>query len=376
MYRRNGTAKAIVNIPPNITWMDDPEIEASESFLKDWEFLKEERDLISRLKGLDKRQRVGIYAGLLIEIKDGKQLNEPVDSVSSVEQIVSFKPVYEAQLTVSELNEDGSPAMYNFNSAAFGNRDNKASRSATVHPDRIVISAEDADDGSIHGVPALEACFNSLMDLVKIGGASGEGYYQNTRQAPIIKAGKDAKIPIDDTALKIWEEDLTSYLNDWRKFWISDGLDLEFPDINLSDPKEHRQTAINDCSAASEIPNTMLNGTQTGVLAGIKDFTFFLMGQNSRRKRFGTKTVKDVLKRLIKYKALPNEKFKVTWNDLLTLSDLEKAELAVKMSTANKNQFDSAQPVIYPVENIQESVGVEVEFVEMPTEIDNADTET
>ena len=32
MFRRNGTAKAIINIPPNITWLDDPTIEASDQF--------------------------------------------------------------------------------------------------------------------------------------------------------------------------------------------------------------------------------------------------------------------------------------------------------------------------------------------------------
>lgn len=370
MYRRNGTAKAIVNIPPNITWIDDPEIEASDRFISELETLVENKKLWSRLKGLDKRQRVGRYAGLFIEIKDGKQLDQPVDTVSGVDAIVSFKPIYESQLTVATTDDDGNPTMYNYNSSATGNRDDRSARSALLHPDRVVISAEGADDGSIYGVPELEACFNSLMDLVKIGGASGEGYYQNTRQAPVINAGKDSKLPTNDAAIKEWEQDLEAYLNDWRKFWVGEGLELQFPDISLADPKEHRQTAINDCSASSGIPNNMLNGTQTGVLAGDKDYTFFLMGQNSRRKEYGTDTVKDVLNRLISYGALPNEKFKVTWTDLLTLSDMELAELADKQASANQKQFQAGQPAIFPVEHIQEAVGVEVEKLEMPDESD------
>jgi len=174
MYRRNGTAKAIVNIPPNITWLDAPTIEASNRFLSDLEKLIEDRKLWSRLKGLDKRQRVGRYAGLFIEIKDGKELDQPVDTVSGVDAVVSFKPIYESQLTVATVDDDGNPTMYNYNSSAVGNRDDKSARSAMLHPDRVVVSAEGADDGSIYGIPELEGCFNSLMDLVKLGGASGE----------------------------------------------------------------------------------------------------------------------------------------------------------------------------------------------------------
>lgn len=370
MYRRNGTAKAIVNIPPNITWIDAPEIQASDRFLKDVEFLVEEKKLWSRLKGLDKRQRVGRYAGLFIEIKDGKKPDEPVDSIAGVNSVVSFKPIYESQLTVAQSDDNGNPEMYNYNSSAIGNRDDRSAKSESIHPDRIVISAEGADDGSIYGVPELEACFNSLMDLVKIGGASGEGYYQNTRQAPIINAGAESKLPATKKGLEDFENQLTDYLNDWRKFMVVEGMELQFPDITLTDPKEHRQTAINDCSASSTIPNTMLNGSQTGVLAGDKDYTFFLMGQNSRRNEYGTDTVKDVLNRLISYGALPNEKFKVEWTDLLSLSDKELAEVAKIQSEANRNQFAAAQPAIFPVEHMQEMAGVEVEVLEMPNEID------
>lgn len=375
MYRRNGTAKAIVNLPPSITWLDPPEIEASDKFLKDIAFLVEDKKLWSRLKGLDKRQRVGRYAGLFIEIKDGKELDQPVDSVAGVKSIVSLKPIYESQLTVATTDDDGNPTMYNYNSSAIGNRDDRSARSATLHPDRVVISAEGADDGSIYGIPELEGCFNSLMDLVKIGGASGEGYYQNTRQAPVITAGEKAKLPTGEDAIKEWENELTEYLNDWRKFLVMEGMELQFPDISLADPEQHRQTAVNDCSASSGIPNNMLNGSQTGVLAGNKDYTFFLMGMNSRRTEYGTDTVKDVLNRLISYGALPKEKFKVTWTDLLTLSDMELATLAKTQSEANRNQFLAGQPAIFPVEHIQEAVGVDVEPLEMPSEIDDKDVE-
>lgn len=375
MYRRNGTAKAIVNTLPNITWLDAPIIVASDRFIADVEFLAEERKLWSRLKGLDKRQRVGRYAGLFIEIKDGKPLNQPVDSVASVESIVAFKPIYESQLEVATTDEDGNPTMFNYNSGATGNRDEKSSRSAMIHPDRIVISAEGADDGSIYGIPALEGCFNSLMDLVKIGGASGEGYYQNTRQAPVINAGKDSKLPTTSDGLKQFEDNLTDYLNDWRKFMITEGMELQFPDISLSDPKEHRQTAINDCSADSSIPNTMLSGSQTGVLAGNKDYTYFLMLMMSRRNEYGTDTTKDVLNRLMSFGALPKERYKVEWSDLLTMSEMELAELADKQASANQKQFSAGQPAIYPVEHIQKSAGVEIELLEMPAETEQLEDE-
>ena len=156
---------------------------------------------------------------------------------------------------------------------------------------------------------------------------------------------------------------------------VMEGMEMQFPDITLADPKEHRQTAINDCSASSTIPNNMLNGTQTGVLAGDKDQSFFLMGQNSRRKEYGTDTIKDVFNRLISFGALPKEKFKVVWTDLLNLSEAELVNVAKVQSEANKNQFSAGQPAIFPVEHIQLGAGVEVESLEMPSEIDDKDIE-
>ncbi len=362
MYRRFGLAKAVVDILVDLTWVDAPVIKSdSPSFTDETNLLIDKTFLWNRLKGLDRRQRVGRYAGMYIQIKDGVTPNKKVGKISGISSIVKLTPLYEGQLEVESVESDvtkenyDEPTMYTFKSTGTGSKSDKGSGSSfSIHPSRLIMAAEGADDGSIYGISSLESIYNDLMDIRKICGAGGEGYYQNTRNAPVFTADDDFSDPDD-------KEALATAIDDWlakhRKRLVLKGIKPQYPNIQLTDPKEFYQNSINNISAGSGIPSAFLIGQQTGRLASDKDSRHLMTIAQSRRDNFLTILTKSFFDWCIDHAVLPAEEYTVEWGDLLTLSSLEKVEVVVKMTESNERQFRSGGQPVFSEEECRERAG-------------------
>lgn len=366
MYRRFGIAKNICDLPVDITWSEQPEIVGSDDFNNELNTLIDKTSLFVRLKGLDHRQRVGRYAGLFMRIRDGKAPHEPVEiPLSGPASIMQMIPLYEGQLKVLTTDTDpksdtyGEPTMYQFGSGA-GNRDEKEQASFSIHPDRVVITAEGADNGSIYGIPTLEACYNSLMDLRKIIGAGGEGFYKN--------AAQNIVFTLKDAASAAHNADLLQKFNDKyddfsqnrqrRGLWTP-GLEANALESSLVQPRQFFDIALNDVSACAKIPATIIIGQQTGRLASNEDSRSFLSGVNSRRENYGSELISSVIDWCQKYGVLPMSDYDIKWSDLLAQSNTEKLESAEKMARINDLQFKSAGALPFAGEEIREAGGFE-----------------
>lgn len=374
MYRRFGVASAVVDIPANLSWLQPPEINGGDSFNKELKDLISSTKLWNRLKGLDKRQRVGRYAGLFIQAADGKVPSEPLESLNGINTIRNLKPIYEGQLRVSETNNDvtsedfDKPSMYEFTSSGDGQRNERENRSFSIHPSRIIIAAEGADDGSIYGISALENIYNDLIDLRKISGAGGEGFYQNTRSAPVISAKEGYTPPSSEKEKEKLESEIDSFLKKWQKKFVSSGLEFDYPDISLTNPKEYAENSKNNIAAGSGMASAILFGQQMGVRASDKDFELLMVIIQSRRENFLDELVRDFIDRMIAHNVLPVANYEITWPDMTAPSDDDRIELAKKMTEVNEKAFRSSQPLIFTEDEIREVSGYEPLKFEIPTE--------
>ena len=374
MFRRFGIAARVVNLVPDLCWLMPPLVTSpNKQFESEFEMLVRKNKLWNRVKGLDKRQRVGRYAGLFVQVSDNKNPEEPMTSLNGIGNIINLKPIYEGQLEVTQTEQDnrnpnyGNPTMYNYNSGATGNRNDEASTSYNIHPDRLIMAAEGADDGSIYGISTLENIFNDLIDLRKISGAGGEGFYQNTRNAPIINVKDSYKAPSEKDKERI-EEEINDFLSKWQKKFIAKGMEFQYPNISLDNPKEIYTNSLNNIAAGSGLPTAIIIGQQTGARAPEKDDDLLLNQMQSRRENFLDELVSDVIDWMIRYKALPAAPYEIKWEDMLASSDSDKVAIVKEMSATNKTQFDSAQPPVYSVEDMQKVAGVDVEMIEIPSE--------
>jgi hypothetical protein len=367
MYRRFGIADIVITLPVTLSWLYSPAIKSdNESFTKAVDDLISDLKFYQRLKGIDTRQRVGRYAGMFMRVKDGEDPSQPIKGkLAGFSSLVQMVPLYEGQLTVSATDSDPKsdrfslPTMYQFNGGGVGSRNEDNVSSFQIHYSRIVIAAEGADDGGIYGIPALESCYNSLMDLRKIIGGGAEGFYKNAAQSIVFNLKDTAQATNNKVLLDKFNDKFDEFSRDRtrRALWTP-GMDATTLDSsNLASPKEHFFNALYDVSASSMIPTTTLIGQQTGRLASDQDSRSLLSGINSRNNNYVTDMISSHLDWLIKYGILPFAEYTIEWEDLLALSDNEKLENALKMADTNAKQADSGKKAPFMSEEIREAAG-------------------
>lgn len=376
MYRRFGIARNIVELPVDTGWMNLPTIEGEvENFNTEFEKLVKQVSLWDRMRALDNRQRVGRYAGMFIRVRDNLEPSAPIveGSLTSIGTVIQLIPIYEGQLTISTTQDDimaddfGMPTLYNFNSGSTGNRNEKLTTSFNIHPSRIVIAAEGADNGGIYGISSLEAPYNSLMDLRKIIGAGGEGFYRNAAQNLIHELADGASAAQNETLLNKFNEASDDFMmNRFRRNMWTPGMKTKVLESNMGNPKDPFACALNDVAAASKIPATILIGQQTGRLASTEDSKQFLSGINSRRENFMSEMTRDVIDWFIVNGVLPATEYEIEWTDLLELSQADRLTNSKSMADTNRLQFQSNQDPVFSPEEIREQAGFDPEELPEP----------
>ena len=367
MYRRFGIATNVVELPVDTGWVTTPTFEAPPEFINAFDKLNDRIKLWTRIKGLDTRQRVGRYAGIFMRIRDGLDPSKPIEGVVSGDAaLVDAVPLYESQLEVIESDQDprsdnfGQPILLQYRQSVAGNRNEETHSTISIHVSRIVFAAEGADDGWIYGIPALEPIYNSLMDLRKIIGGGGEGFYKNASQNIIfdLKEGFSS-IALKEKLEKFNEQYDEFSRNRFRRAMWTPGMESKTLDSQLISPKDFFDVAINDVAAGSQIPATILVGKQTGRLASNEDSRQFLSVVQSRRENFMTVLTRGVIDWLIDHGVLPSAEYMLIWDDLLARSDSEKLDNSKKMVDVNKSQFESGGDTVFTGEEIREAAGFE-----------------
>lgn len=367
MYRRFGIASNIVELSVDTCWSTSPTVEGvSES---DFDRLQKKLKLWSRLKGLDQRQRVGRYGGLFMRVKDNLTPENPIaGKMSGIESIESITPLYESQLEVLNVETNtasvnyGQPTMYQFSSAAVGDNNDNTATTFKIHPDRIVIWAEGADDGSIFGQSVLEAPYNSLMDLRKIIGAGGEGFYKNAAQNVVFELTDASSAKANANLLTKFSAQISDFMrNRMKRALWTPGLKPSVLNASLAQPKEFFEVAMADVAAAVKLPATIIIGQQTGRLASDEDSRQFAGQNQTRRENFLTDATSKVIDWFMEWGILAASDFEIEWDDLRARSDEEKIASGDQMAAINQKQFQASQPAVFTPEEIRDASGFDTE---------------
>lgn len=374
MYRRNGLAQAGVEKTILKTWQDTPDIWESEEPRE----TKQESEIRQRFQDLrfwqavaeaDRRSLVGGYSGLILRYADSRRFQEPVDTVpGGLEGLVEVIPAWAGQLEVAEWHADerseqyGTPKMFSFNEAAVGEKQNR-NRAFSLHPDRVLIWSR---DGTVHDRSMLEPGYNALLDLEKISGAGGEGFWKNAKSAPVLTLDKEARladmaaamgVPVDEIADKM-DEQVDDFQKGFDKLLMLQGMTADTLQVSLPIPEHFFNVSLQIFAASIPMPQKILVGNQTGERASTEDAAEWNATNMARRNNIAIPNIRELLNKLEGASILPERDWHVNWTDLTESSASEKIERGGKMAEINAKQAIVDGPV-YTAEEIREATGYE-----------------
>lgn len=378
VYERNAVAHAAVHKLLDSCWTDNPTIidgakkkEAEET--TDWE--ESTTKLLSKhwakLKDADRRNLVGRYSAILLQIKDGREWYQPVDKnvVKALgdKALVKLIPAWEAQIKPGNFDIDtqsdsyGQPVSYSFNEQPVGDDGTYGIvRSVTVHPDRVIILCEGSEDENmLAGVPLLRAGFNKLLDIEKTSGGSAEGFLKNASRQLGIEFSKETNI---DALIKQAKDEGFDKLGDAMNDKIrrmNSGTDSALVmqagqasvlSVAAADPTPTWTAAANEFSASIQCPFTIQFGQQTGRLASDEDKNEWAKRCNGRRWGFLTDYITRVIERFWALGIIEpptNGEVSIVWSDLLAPSEKEKiANMQAMADVAQKTQQAYGTPAV------------------------------
>lgn len=353
VYQRIGLAAAGCDMPVDAVWADWPTIrdvtsfdsdgkpEYDDAMVTDFEaelkklFNNKKLALKDRIRSLDRKQRIGRYAGSLIVARDisGAKMNEQLMNLLPG-QLVKLVPLYESQVVESQWDTDqtsptyGEPTMYQINEYSTGAKSLGQMRSFECHPSRLIMAAEGAEDGTIYGKSAMQSCFYALMDWEKIRMSSAEGTKKNADQRAIGSIKEGTNMPTGKLA-EYLDEDVQDFESGKLSMLVTKGMDVTPFNSNMGDPTRSAELCEKEISAGFRAPMTQLMGYQTGKLASEKDGDKWAGEVMNRRDGFGTHLLMQHIDKFVGLGLLPipDGEVVIDWDDAREPSKSDKLKM-------------------------------------------------
>ena len=372
-YTRHGIARAAVDKTVAKTWQDFPYVQAfARDDGDDTPETPVEKDIRERFAVLrlwqnmaeaDRRSLVGSYAGVILRLADSQPFDKPVTRVpGGLLGLAEVIPAWEGQLEVSDWDTDetsetyGHPKMFRFNEATVGQALNNP-RQFDVHPDRVLIWSR---DGTVNGRSFLEPGYNALLDMEKISGAGGEGFWKNAKSGLSLEIDKDAKLEDMAKAMGItaaevvdrMDEQVGDFNKGFDKTLLLQGITAKPMQVTLPSPEHFFAVALQVFAASVQTPLKILVGSQTGERASTEDANEWSRTAMSRRTGETIPNILSLIERLVRFGILPvsPKGYHVDWSDLTEASMSEKVALADKMADVNTKMKDTGEFVFTPDE--------------------------
>lgn len=359
-YRRQDIAKPIITAKPSATWKDDPELRfvedaqtteaAQEAFLAAWEAMAKRVRLYERLRRADVRAGLGQYSVIVLGLKGRGPWPSPLKRKTTATAATAGDLVYlavydeiDAKIEALDLNRESErynlPDFYDINSA--GER-------VKTHWTRVIHVAEDCEKDDVMGTPRMEGCYNLLEALMKVvhGGAETVWHDMVGTFHADVREGYELTGPDEE---KLAAE-IDAFLNGLRRVIRTEGIDLEKLPGQVIDPSALFNVAVKLICATTQIPYSILIGSDRGDVGKTEESRQWAAVINERRRQFATPLVRTIIERLVDYGILPSvdvDEIELVWSPIIELSDLERADLAEARGRAVAAISSGSSPDVY-----------------------------
>lgn len=362
-YARLSIARRVINAPVAATWHEKPTIgdgtaaQVETAFSKAWKDLNKRLKLYHNFSRVDKLAGLGRYGVLLLGFSDGLPLEQPyVDhgDLLYVQPYSEASAVIKSYVTDATSPRYGLPEMYSIKTNASTGGTMLATDTGApvtsavdVHHSRVLHIASDLMEDNVFGRPRLEAIFNHLEDLEKITGGSGEMFWKGGFPGHAFIVDKDASL--SSHAKEELSAHIDEYEHNLRRILRLQGMDIKTLAPQVVDPTPHFNVIIQCISGETGIPVRILLGSERGELASSQDERNWNTRIAERRQDFATDVVlRPFIDYMIAVNILPDIEYNVTWPEVNSPSNKERAETASTRANALKAYVESGADLLYP----------------------------
>lgn len=374
-YKRGGLAfgavtKLIGKCWGTMPWIIEGEEQQDATKLTAWEqglqaLLPD--DIWAKFEEADKRRLVGRYSALILRVRDGKKLKEPVRGRYGLADVI---PVWANSLKVSDWHMDssqenyGTPKMWQYTAEL----ENGTKTLEDVHPDRVFIIGDFSRDA----IGFLEPAYNAFTNIEKVEGGSGESFLKNAARQVVTSFDKEIDLNGIATMYGVTIEQLQEKFNDAARalnqgidsMLITQGATTTAIQSTIADPSPTYSVNLQTVSAALDIPSKILVGMQTGERASTEDQKYWEARCQSRRERELTPDIRRFLKKLDGLKIIQLKPvYTVMWDNLTESTVEQKLDNASKLADINQK---SVSGTVFSDNEIRNAAGYEASDMPEP----------
>lgn len=390
LYDREAVAARVVQVFPRETWQVQPTVYEDEDadtitpFETAWDelskllqgqeswFKQEEGSPVwEYLRRADELSGIGHYGVLLLGLDDGKDLREPVEP-GTVRRLLYLRTFPEALAQIIRYEADpasprfGQPEMYQitFNDP----RDQHTGIGLTtatleVHWTRVIHLADNLGSSEVAGVPRMRPVLNRLLDLQKMYGGSAEMYWRGAFPGLSLETHPQlgGDVEVDHAGLR---DQMENYMNGLQRYLALMGISAKSLAPQVVDPTPQISVQIEAICIQLGIPKRVFMGSERGELASTQDDQAWNDRLRQRQRTYVTpRIIVPFVDRLIALGVLPEPaQYFVAWPDLTSQTDSEKADVAVKKTSALAQYVTGGvESVLPPLEYLTQILGMDDE---------------
>ncbi len=349
LYARYDIATRIVEAPADTCWKDNPDIVAQDDsgdeledteFENEWEKLNDKLSIYSKMERADRLSGVGRFGLLLIGVKGDDNLDQPLESVDSSEDIIYLSPYSER--SIDNIDVVDNPGNKRFGLPEYYDIDLNGSLSGSdpdrVHHTRVIHIAEHLNEDEVYGTPRLRNVLNRFEDLRKIVGGSAEMFWQAAERGLNINAKEGADLDLDDM-----REKAEDYIHELSRILPTKNMDVKELGGDVKEPNSIFDNILSLIAGAKKIPKRELLGSERGDLASQQDqYNWNGRMEKRRVQHVSPIIIRPTVDKFQDIGALPEQNYKVEWPNLFTHTAEEKANIRKANAQALKTAGEAA----------------------------------
>lgn len=371
LYDREGPATRTVGVYPDECWSVYPEMYQTEKdrttpFEREWQELEFRLNPWHYLHRVDELSGIGHYGVLVLGLDDNRDPSEPVEGIDKngektgqVEhKLLYFRVFPEDLVKIDKLEDDtnsaryGQPVTYDIVMAdpSLGTpTQTMATTNKKVHWSRVIHVADNRKSSEVWGTPRMKPVLNRLMDIRKILGGSGEMFWRGAFPGYSFEAMPEmvGDVEMDEDTIK---EQYEAYSNGLKRYLALTGVTARSLAPQIADPGGHLDQQFRALASSLGVPVRIFLGSESGHLASTQDTSTWNRRLARRQNMYLTPLViYPFVDRLLKLGILPPAKrFYVSWRDLNSMTDKEKADVSLKKTQALMQYVTGGVETILP----------------------------